>query len=126
MPCSSSLGAPAGSVINGIPLEDGGGHPDPNLVYAHELVDILYGENAPDFGAASDGDGDRNMILGRKFFVTPSDSLAILKNAGLIPGITGLAGVARSMPTSQAVDRVAARLGIDCYETPGWKFLAIC
>jgi phosphoglucomutase len=120
------LGAPAGTVLNGIPLEDfGGGHPDPNLVYAHELVDILYGENAPDFGAASDGDGDRNMILGRKFFVTPSDSLAIIAaNAGLIPGYsTGLAGVARSMPTSQAVDRVAARLGIDCYETPtGWKF----
>lgn len=120
------LGAPAGTVINGTPLEDfGGGHPDPNLVYAHELVDILYGENAPDFGAASDGDGDRNMILGRKFFVTPSDSLAILAaNAGLVPGYqAGLLGVARSMPTSQAVDRVAARLGIDCYETPtGWKF----
>ena len=120
------LGAPAGTVINGVPLEDfGGGHPDPNLVYAHELVDILYGENAPDFGAASDGDGDRNMILGRKFFVTPSDSLAILAaNAGLVPGYSaGLLGVARSMPTSQAVDRVAARLGIDCYETPtGWKF----
>lgn len=120
------LGAPAGTVINGIPLEDfGGGHPDPNLVYAHELVDVLYGENAPDFGAASDGDGDRNMILGRKFFVTPSDSLAILAaNAGLVPGYSaGLAGVARSMPTSQAVDRVAAQMGIDCYETPtGWKF----
>ena len=120
------LGAQGGTVINGTPLEDfGGGHPDPNLVYAHELVDILYGENAPDFGAASDGDGDRNMILGRKFFVTPSDSLAILAaNAGLVPGYSaGLLGVARSMPTSQAVDRVAARLGIDCYETPtGWKF----
>lgn len=120
------LGAQAGTVINGTPLEDfGGGHPDPNLVYAHELVDILYGENAPDFGAASDGDGDRNMILGRKFFVTPSDSLAILAaNAGLVPGYSaGILGVARSMPTSQAVDRVAARLGIDCYETPtGWKF----
>lgn len=120
------LGAPAGTVINGIPLEDfGGGHPDPNLVYAHELVDILYGENAPDFGAASDGDGDRNMILGRKFFVTPSDSLAILAaNATLIPGYRGgLAGVARSMPTSAAADRVAKKLGIDCYETPtGWKF----
>ena len=117
--------APAGTVINGIPLEDfGGGHPDPNLVYAHELVDVLYGENAPDFGAASDGDGDRNMILGRKFFVTPSDSLAILAaNAGLVPGYNAVAGVARSMPTSQAVDRVAAHLGIDCYETPtGWKF----
>ncbi|WP_445633427.1 alpha-D-glucose phosphate-specific phosphoglucomutase [Nostoc sp. DSM 114161] len=120
------LGAPSGSVRNSIPLEDfGGGHPDPNLVYAHELVDILYGENAPDFGAASDGDGDRNMILGRRFFVTPSDSLAVLAaNAKLVPGYkAGLTGVARSMPTSQAVDRVAAQLGIDCYETPtGWKF----
>ena len=122
----SRLGAPIGTVQNGTPLEDfGGGHPDPNLVYAHELVDILYGEKAPDFGAASDGDGDRNMILGRKFFVTPSDSLAILAaNAKLVPGYSsGLAGVARSMPTSQAVDRVAAELEIDCYETPtGWKF----
>ena len=120
------LGAPAGTVINGIPLEDfGGGHPDPNLAYAHELVDIMYGTNAPDFGAASDGDGDRNMILGRKFFVNPSDSLAVLAaNAKLVPGYSsGLAGVARSMPTSQAVDRVAAQIGIDCYETPtGWKF----
>ncbi|CAN1211106.1 alpha-D-glucose phosphate-specific phosphoglucomutase [Tumidithrix helvetica PCC 7403] len=120
------LGAKAGSVINGIPLEDfGGGHPDPNLVYAHELVEILFGENAPDFGAASDGDGDRNMILGRKFFVTPSDSLAILAaNAHLVPAYkSGLAGIARSMPTSQAADRVAARLGIEAYETPtGWKF----
>ncbi len=120
------LGAAPGSVINGIPLEDfGGGHPDPNLVYAHDLVAILYGDHAPDFGAASDGDGDRNMILGRKFFVTPSDSLAVLAaNAKLVPGYReGLAGVARSMPTSQAVDRVAAQLGIDCYETPtGWKF----
>ncbi|OCQ95311.1 alpha-D-glucose phosphate-specific phosphoglucomutase [Oscillatoriales cyanobacterium USR001] len=120
------LGAPTGTVINGIPLEDfGGGHPDPNLVYAHELVEILYGENAPDFGAASDGDGDRNMILGRKFFVTPSDSLAILAaNAKLVPGYSaGLSGIARSMPTSAAADRVAAKLGIDCYETPtGWKF----
>lgn len=120
------LGAPAGTVINATPLEDfGGGHPDPNLVYARELVEILFGDNAPDFGAASDGDGDRNMILGRKFFVTPSDSLAVLAaNATLVPGYkNGLAGVARSMPTSQAVDRVAASLGIDCYETPtGWKF----
>ncbi len=120
------LGAPIGTVQNGTPLEDfGGGHPDPNLVYAHDLVDILYGEGAPDFGAASDGDGDRNMILGRKFFVTPSDSLAILAaNAKLVPGYSsGLAGVARSMPTSQAVDKVAAKLGMDCYETPtGWKF----
>ncbi len=120
------LGAPSGTVQNGIPLEDfGGGHPDPNLVYAHDLVEILFGENAPDFGAASDGDGDRNMILGNQFFVTPSDSLAILAaNAKLVPGYqSGLAGIARSMPTSQAPDRVAARLGIDCYETPtGWKF----
>ena len=120
------LGAPAGTVQNGIPLEDfGGGHPDPNLVYAHDLVEILFGDNAPDFGAASDGDGDRNMILGRHFFVTPSDSLAILAaNAKLVPGYSsGLAGVARSMPTSQAADRVAAQIGIDCYETPtGWKF----
>jgi phosphoglucomutase len=120
------LGAPSGTVQNGIPLEDfGGGHPDPNLVYAHDLVEILFGENAPDFGAASDGDGDRNMILGNHFFVTPSDSLAILAaNAKLVPGYqSGLAGIARSMPTSQAPDRVAARLGIECYETPtGWKF----
>ena len=120
------LGAPIGTVKNGTPLEDfGGGHPDPNLVYARELVSILYGDKAPNFGAASDGDGDRNMILGRRFFVTPSDSLAILAaNAHLVPGYSsGLVGVARSMPTSQAVDRVAAKLGIDCYETPtGWKF----
>jgi phosphoglucomutase len=120
------LCAPAGTVMNGIPLEDfGGGHPDPNLVYAHELVEKLFGANAPDFGAASDGDGDRNMILGRHFFVTPSDSLAILAaNAKRVPGYrSGLAGIARSMPTSQAPDRVATQLGIDCYETPtGWKF----
>lgn len=120
------LGAPSGTVMNGLPLEDfGGGHPDPNLVYAHDLVEILFGDNAPDFGAASDGDGDRNMILGRHFFVTPSDSLAILAaNAKLVPGYKdGLAGIARSMPTSAAADRVAERLGIECYETPtGWKF----
>jgi len=120
------LGAPAGTVLNGVPLEDfGGGHPDPNLVYAHDLVEIMFGADAPDFGAASDGDGDRNMILGRNFFVTPSDSLAVLAaNAKLVPGYKdGLAGIARSMPTSQAPDRVAARLGIECYETPtGWKF----
>ncbi|MCU0566312.1 MAG: alpha-D-glucose phosphate-specific phosphoglucomutase [Oculatellaceae cyanobacterium Prado106] len=120
------LGAPAGTVMNGKTLEDfGGGHPDPNLVYAHDLVEILFGDQAPDFGAASDGDGDRNMILGRQFFVTPSDSLAILAaNAKLVPGYSsGLSGIARSMPTSQAADRVAERLGIDCYETPtGWKF----
>lgn len=120
------LGAPVGSVINGVPLPDfGGGHPDPNLTYAHELVEIMYGAEAPDFGAASDGDGDRNMILGRNFFVTPSDSLAIIAaNAALAPGYaSGLAGVARSMPTSAAADRVAAKLGIPCFETPtGWKF----
>jgi len=120
------LGAPAGTVINGEPKEDfGGGHPDPNLTYAHELVDMLYGEDAPDFGAASDGDGDRNMILGNHFFVTPSDSLAVMAaNATLVPGYAdGIAGVARSMPTSAAADRVAASLGLDCYETPtGWKF----
>jgi Phosphoglucomutase len=120
------LGAAPGTVVNGIPLEDfGGGHPDPNLVYAHDLVEIMFGENAPDFGAASDGDGDRNMILGNNFFVTPSDSLAIITaNAHLVPGYKdGLAGVARSMPTSQAPDRVAEKLGIECYETPtGWKF----
>ncbi|MCU0807008.1 MAG: alpha-D-glucose phosphate-specific phosphoglucomutase, partial [Candidatus Contendobacter sp.] len=120
------LGAPAGTVINGIPLEDfGHGHPDPNLVYAKELADYLFGPDAPDFGAASDGDGDRNMVLGRHFFVTPSDSLAvILANANLAPGYRNrVSGVARSMPTSQAADRVAARLGLPCYETPtGWKF----
>lgn len=120
------LGAPASALQSCVPLEDfGDGHPDPNLVYAHDLVDVLYGEDAPDFGAASDGDGDRNMILGRKFFVTPSDSLAILAaNAHHVPAYkAGLAGIARSMPTSQAPDRVAARLGIECYETPtGWKF----
>ena len=120
------LGAAAGTVQNGEPLEDfGGGHPDPNLVYAHDLVEVLYGDNPPDFGAASDGDGDRNMILGSKFFVTPSDSLAVLAaNAKLVPGYKdGLVGVARSMPTSAAVDRVAEKLGLDCYETPtGWKF----
>ncbi len=125
------LGAPEGTVMNGKALEDfGGGHPDPNLTYARELVDLMYGggeagQETPDFGAASDGDGDRNMILGKRFFVTPSDSLAILAaNARLVPGYAGgIAGVARSMPTSAAVDRVAERLGIDCYETPtGWKF----
>jgi len=120
------LGAPAGTVIHGAPREDfGGGHPDPNLTYARALVDEMLGPDAPDFGAASDGDGDRNMILGRNFFVTPSDSLALLAaNARLAPGYGGgLSGVARSMPTSTAADRVAEKLGIDCYETPtGWKF----
>ena len=119
------LGA-SGAVMNGEPLPDfGGGHPDPNLVYAHDLVEIMYSQDAPDFGAASDGDGDRNMILGNNFFVTPSDSLAVLTaNATLVPGYKdGLSGVARSMPTSEAVDRVADKLGISCYETPtGWKF----
>ncbi len=121
-----TLGLPVGTVINGEPLPDfGGGHPDPNLVYAHDLVELLFGDNAPDFGAASDGDGDRNMILGQNFFVTPSDSLAVMAaNAHLIPAYRdGLAGIARSMPTSQAADRVAAQLGLHCYETPtGWKF----
>jgi len=121
-----TLGAAAGTVMNGEPKEDfGGGHPDPNLTYAHELVEIMYGDQAPAFGAASDGDGDRNMILGDHFFVTPSDSLAVLAaNATLVPGYAGgIAGVARSMPTSAAADRVAESLGLDCYETPtGWKF----
>jgi phosphoglucomutase len=120
------LGAPTGTVINGDPLPDFGGiHPDPNLKHARELVEIMRSENGPDFGAASDGDGDRNMILGRSFFVTPSDSLAVLAaNADLVPGYSeGLSGLARSMPTSMAVDRVAEALGIECYETPtGWKF----
>lgn len=120
------LGAAPGTVMNGIPLEDfGGGHPDPNLVHAHDLVAALSGPDSPDFGAASDGDGDRNMILGRDFYVTPSDSLAVLAaNAPLCPGYArGLAGIARSMPTSAAADRVAAKLGIPCFETPtGWKF----
>lgn len=120
------LKAPAGSLMNCTPLPDfGGGHPDPNLTYAHDLVESLYGNNAPDFGAASDGDGDRNMILGKHFFVTPSDSLAVLAaNATLVPGYKkGIAGIARSMPTSAAADRVAAKLGIPCFETPtGWKF----
>ena len=119
------LGA-SGAVMNGEPLPDfGGGHPDPNLVYAHDLVEIMFGDDAPDFGAASDGDGDRNMVLGNNFFVTPSDSLAVLTaNATLVPGYKdGLSGVARSMPTSEAVDRVADKLNISCYETPtGWKF----
>ena len=120
------LGAPEGTVINGTPLPDfGGGHPDPNLVYAHDLVELLFDPDGPEFGAASDGDGDRNMILGNRFFVTPSDSLAVLAaNAGVAPGYKGgLSGIARSMPTSQAPDRVAERLGIPCFETPtGWKF----
>ncbi|MBI5900538.1 MAG: alpha-D-glucose phosphate-specific phosphoglucomutase [Rhodocyclales bacterium] len=120
------LGAPAGTVINGVPLPDfGAGHPDPNLTYAHELVEKMYDLDAPDLGAASDGDGDRNMILGRGFFVTPSDSLAVIAaNARLAPGYAkGIAGIARSMPTSAAADRVARKLGVPCFETPtGWKF----
>ena len=120
------LGAPSGSVRNFMPLPDfGGHHPDPNLVHAKELYDELMGEDAPDFGAASDGDGDRNLIIGRGIFVTPSDSLAILAaNANLAPGYSGgLAGIARSMPTSGAADRVAEKRGIGIYETPtGWKF----
>ena len=120
------LGAPAGTVINAEPKEDfGGHHPDPNLVHAAELVAMTKGPEGVDFAAASDGDGDRNMILGHDFFVTPSDSLAVLAaNATLIPAhAAGIPGVARSMPTSQAVDHVARDLGIECFETPtGWKF----
>ncbi|QNJ30032.1 alpha-D-glucose phosphate-specific phosphoglucomutase [Synechococcus sp. A15-24] len=120
------LGAPAGSVRNGVPLEDfGGGHPDPNLTYAHELAKLLLDGDKFRFGAACDGDGDRNMILGQHCFVNPSDSLAVLTaNATVAPAYAdGLVGVARSMPTSSAVDVVAKELGIDCYETPtGWKF----
>ena len=120
------LGAPAGTVRNGIPLEDfGGGHPDPNLTYAHELAELLLGSDAYRFGAACDGDGDRNMVLGTRCFVNPSDSLAVLTaNATLAPGYaSGLAGVARSMPTSAAADVVAKDLGLPCFETPtGWKF----
>lgn len=120
------LGAKPGSVVNGVPLPDfGGGHPDPNPVWAKQLMDVMMGEAAPDFGAASDGDGDRNMIVGRGAYVTPSDSLAVLAaNATLVPAYAqGLAGVARSMPTSAACDRVADKLGIECFVTPtGWKF----
>jgi phosphoglucomutase len=120
------LGAAPGSVFNAIPLEDfGGGHPDPNMVHAHELTEIMFGPNPPTLGAASDGDGDRNMVMGANIFVTPSDSLAIMAaNAKLIPAYNkGISGVARSMPTSQAVDRVASSLNLNCYETPtGWKF----
>ncbi|WP_201831119.1 alpha-D-glucose phosphate-specific phosphoglucomutase [Microvirga zambiensis] len=122
------LGAPEGTVVNGEPMPDfGGHHPDPNPVHAHDLMELMYGPDAPDFGAASDGDGDRNMIVAKGLFVTPSDSLAILtSHAHLAPGYAkGLAGVARSMPTSRAADRVAEKLGINCFETPtGWKFFA--
>jgi phosphoglucomutase len=120
------LGAPAGTVRNGAPLPDfGGHHPDPNLVHAKDLLDLMMSPDAPDLGAASDGDGDRNLIIGRGIFIPPSDSLAMLAaNAPLAPAYrAGLAGVARSMPTSAAVDRVAAKLGVPCFETPtGWKF----
>ena len=120
------LGFARGTVRNGIPLEDfGGHHPDPNLVHAHVLYELMMGVDAPDFGAASDGDGDRNLIIGKGCFVTPSDSLAMLAaNAHLAPGYkAGLKGIARSMPTSAAADLVAKALGIPAYETPtGWKF----
>jgi len=120
------LGAPAGTVVNAVPLEDFGGlHPDPNPVNAEDLIAHMFAEDAPDMGAASDGDADRNMVVGRRFVVSPSDSLAVLAaHAKLVPGYAkGLAGVARSMPTSTAADRVAKALGIPCYETPtGWKF----
>jgi len=120
------LGSGAGAVVNGTPLPDfGGHHPDPNLTYAKDLVDAVMSADGPEFGAASDGDGDRNLIIGRGQFITPSDSLAMLAaHATLAPGYArGLAGVARSMPTSGAADRVAHKLAIGCYETPtGWKF----
>jgi len=124
---SKRLSANVGAIINGTPLEDfGGGHPDPNLAHAQELVAQLNaGPSSPSFGAASDGDGDRNMILGQNFFVNPSDSLAIMTaNAHLLPGYKqGVRGVARSLPTSRAVDKVAESMGIECYETPtGWKY----
>ena len=120
------LGADEGSVINAVPLEDFGGlHPDPNLIYAASLVRLMYSPSAPDFGAANDGDGDRNMILGRSFFVTPSDNIAILTdNYRYIPAYkSGIYGVAKSAATSTAVGRVAAALGIGYYEVPtGWKY----
>ena len=121
------LGAPKGTVMHGQPLANfGGGHPDPNQAHAKELMALLFARKSEfDFGAASDGDGDRNMILGKQFFVTPSDSLAVLAaNATLIPGYrNGIAGIARSMPSSQAPDRVAIKLGLPYFETPtGWKF----
>ena len=120
------LGAPKGTVMNGVPLPDfGGHHPDPNLVHAKELCDLVIGGKGPDFGAASDGDGDRNLIVGKGIYVTPSDSLAIIAaNATCAPGYSkGIAGVARSMPTSCAADRVAQKLKINFSETPtGWKF----
>ena len=122
----NKLGAAKGTVVHGVPLPDFGGmHPDPNPTWAHELWDEMMGDNAPDFGAASDGDGDRNMIVGKHAYVGPSDSLAILaEHATKVKAYAkGLAGVARSMPTGAAVDRVAKDLGIACFETPtGWKF----
>lgn len=121
-----TLGAPKGTVVNGIPLEDfGKGHPDPNPVWAKPLYDLMMSDDGPDFGAASDGDGDRNMIVGKGAYVTPSDSLAVLAaNAHLAPGYKdGISGIARSMPTSAACDRVAEKLSIEAHETPtGWKF----
>jgi phosphoglucomutase len=121
------LGAPAGSVMHAVPLEDfGGRHPDPNQVHAADLLALMSASGAPQLGAACDGDGDRNMILGPNLFVTPGDSLAIIAEHAreCIPAFSrGIAGVARSMPTSTAVDRVARMLGVPCYETPtGWKF----
>jgi len=121
-----TLGAPAGTVVNGTPLPDfGGHHPDPNPIHAAELMELMFSDAAPDLGAAADGDGDRNMIVGHGAYVTPSDSLAVLAaNAHMAPGYSsGLKGVARSMPTSRAADRVAEKLGIGSFETPtGWKF----
>jgi phosphoglucomutase len=123
-----SLGAPKGTVVNGIPLPDFGGlHPDPNLVHARELYELMMSPGAPDLGCASDGDGDRNLIIGRGQFVTPSDSLAVLAaNAHLAPAYrSGISGLARSMPTSSAADKVAEAMRLKCYETPtGWKFFA--
>lgn len=120
------LGAPKGTVMNEIPLPDfGGHHPDPNLVHAKKLYDMMMSDNAPDFGAASDGDGDRNLVIGKHIYITPSDSLALLAaNAHHAPAYkNGIAGIARSMPTSLAADRVAEKLGIPLCETPtGWKF----
>ncbi|GKY86556.1 alpha-D-glucose phosphate-specific phosphoglucomutase [Sinisalibacter aestuarii] len=120
------LGAPEGTVVNGTPLPDFGGmHPDPNPVWASDLMEVMFSPDGPDFGAASDGDGDRNMVVGKNIYVAPSDSLAVLAaNANLAPGYrSGIAGVARSMPTSAAADRVAEALGVAKYETPtGWKF----
>jgi len=120
------LGAPEGTVVNGTPLPDFGGmHPDPNPTWAKDLMDVMFGPDGPDFGAASDGDGDRNMVVGKNTYVSPSDSLAVLAaNAHLAPGYrSGIVGVARSMPTSTAADRVAEALGVEAFETPtGWKF----